>query len=285
MFSARRSIVRKLALSGLAVGLSLALVACGGDGSSDRTNRASKGSGPSTSVNPAVSANAAPESIEAATRQLFGGQVPSQVRESPITGLMEVFVADNVYYASPDGKFFMQGDMIEVATRQSKTEEARKVVRVEVIKDIDVKDSITFKAQGEEKYEIFVFTDTDCGYCRKFHEEIDQYTSRGITVHYLPWPRSGSQGPTFDTMVSVWCARDKQKAITDAKMQRPVKPATCDNPVQKYLDIGRRMLVTGTPAVFIEDGSQLGGYLPAEPMLQQLQQLHGEVPAAVSSMP
>ena len=193
------------------------------------------------------------------------------VRDSPIAGLKEVFVSGNVFYASPDGKYFMQGDMIEVSTKKSMTDEARTVVRADVIKEVDVEDAITFKARGEEKFEVFVFTDTECGYCRKLHEEINEYNKLGITVHYLPWPRSGNQGPTFETMVSVWCASNQQKALTDAKLGRAVKPATCENPVEKYLDIGRRMMVTGTPAVFRSNGEQVGaGYLPPEPMLQEL---------------
>ena len=144
------------------------------------------------------------------------------------------------------------------------------VENAEAIKEIDVKDSITFKASGKQLHEVYVFTDTDCGYCRKFHEEIKDYTSKGITVHYFPWPRSGTQGPTYDTMVSVWCAKDPAKALTDAKQGKAVAKATCDNPVSKYVEIGRKMGVNGTPAIYNLQANQLGGYVPPADLLKAL---------------
>lgn len=208
--------------------------------------------------------------IEASARKLFGGQTPMLVRASPIDGLQEVFVAGDVFYASPDGRYFLRGDMVDVQTMQSKTEEARAVPRAEAMKEIDAKDAITFPAKGKEAFEIYAFTDTDCGYCRKMHDEIADYNRRGITVHYLPWPRSGAQGPTYDTMVSVWCAKDKNKALTDAKAGKAVPKATCENPVAKYVELGRRMMVNGTPAIFTPDARQLGGYVPAADLEQRL---------------
>lgn len=271
MFTARRSLIA----AGMGLALSLGLSACQPPNAEKEKEQASSDHQPVvTSPNGSVSApQAGPkpvDSIEGASRQLFGGQTPSLVRDSPIPGLKEVFVANNVYYASPDGKYFLQGDMINVATRQSETESARSVVRVETMKEMDVKDSITFKATGKQKHEVYVFTDSDCGYCRKLHSEIKQYNANGITVHYFPWPRSGNQGPTYETMVSVWCAKNKQQALTDAKDGKPVPKATCDNPVQKYLDIGHKMMVNGTPAIFSLDGQQLGGYVPPTELLQKL---------------
>jgi Protein-disulfide isomerase len=255
---------RNLLMASLGLALSLGLAACQ---SQDADKKASSTSSADTSA----SATEASSGMDASIAKLFPGQQPLIMRESPIKGLQEIVIAGDVFYASPDGKYFMRGDILDVATMSSKTEETRNVLRGEAVKNIDVKDSITFKASGKEKHEIYVFTDTDCGYCRKFHEEIKSYTSKGITVHYFPWPRSGTQGPTYDTMVSVWCAKDKAKAMTDAKMGRNVPSATCENPVAEYVEVGRKMGINGTPAIFTTEGRQVGGYVPADDLLKSLE--------------
>lgn len=264
----------------LAVAAALALSACGGSVSDKQDKDTAAPAAPT-----ADSASQGNAGIIESTKTLFGGQEPSSIRETPIEGLMEVVATGDVFYASRDGKYFMRADIIEVATRKSLTEEARAIPRREAIKDVDEKDAITFQAKGEEKFEIYVFTDTDCGFCRKLHGEIRDYTSRGITVHYFPWPRSGAQGSTYETMVSVWCAKDQQKAITDAKAGRSVKPATCENPVERYYGIGQRMMISGTPAIFTPDGEQFGGYVSAAELLPRLEaaaakQQAAEEPAA-----
>ena len=215
------------------------------------------------------------EAITAASRKLFRGLTPLQVRDSPIPGLKEVIIAGGmtaegpvpggVFYASADGQYFMQGDMIEVATLRSKTEESRAIPRQAALRQVDIKDAITFPAKGAARHEVYVFTDTDCGYCQQLHKHIADYNARGITVRYFPWPRSGTQGPTFDTMVSVWCAKDQRQALTTAKAGKPVPSARCNSPVGKYVEIGHQLLISGTPAIFSPSGRQLGGYVtPAD---------------------
>lgn len=262
---------RKMLVASLGLALSLGLVACQpkdadkAQKDTDKTDKVSSTDTPST-----AGSSGTIGSMDDAIAKLFPGQKPLSIQESPIKGLKEVVIAGDVFYASPDGKYFMRGDILDVATMKSKTEEARTVIRAEAIKEIDVKDSITFKASGKQLHEVYVFTDTDCGYCRKFHEEIKDYTSKGITVHYFPWPRSGTQGPTYDTMVSVWCAKDPAKALTDAKQGKAVAKATCDNPVSKYVEIGRKMGVNGTPAIYNLQANQLGGYVPPADLLKAL---------------
>lgn len=261
----------------LMLGVALALSAC--NPPAEKTAKKSE----ATQESPAA-ADTEFGGIKSAARQLFNGQEPTAIKESPIKGLYEVYAVGNLFYASPDGKYFIQGDMIEAATKTSVTQKALQESLSELregpMKEIDVKDSITFKAKGEEKAEIFVFTDTDCGYCRKLHQEIGEVNAGGVTVHYFPWPRSGKQGPTYDTMQAVWCAKDKQKALTDAKNGKTVPAASCANPVDKYVDLGHRLFVTGTPAIFSTSGQQLGGYLPAQQLIQAAIQAHQSQAAA-----
>ena len=208
--------------------------------------------------------------IEQSVEKLFGGAKADAIQPSPIDGLMEVHIHGNVFYASPDGRYFMQGDMIEVATMKSQTEAARSAPRQAAIGDLNVDDSITYKAKNE-KFEVYVFTDVTCPYCAKFHEDIKEYNRLGITVHYFAWPRAGAGSPAYDDMVSAWCAKDPKKAIDRLFKHQSIDKATCDNPVDEHLEMGRRMMVNGTPAVFSKDARQHGGYLPPQDLLSSLE--------------
>src|SRR5690606_21313564 len=126
---------------------------------------------------------------------------------------------------------------------------------------------------SDPKHTITVFTDVECGYCRRMHQEIAEYNRLGIAVEYLAFPRMGPASDDFRDMISVWCAQDRQKALTSAKSGIPVAARQCTSPVARHYDLGQRIGVTGTPAVFAADGSQLGGYLPPQQLLQALDRL------------
>jgi thiol:disulfide interchange protein DsbC len=121
------------------------------------------------------------------------------------------------------------------------------------------------------KYRVTVFTDIDCGYCRKLHAQIADYNKAGISIEYLFFPRAGVGSESFDKAVSVWCASDRRKALTDAKLDKPVASKTCTNPVRMDYDLGQRIGVDGTPAVYMTDGSYIGGYLSVQDMLARLE--------------
>jgi len=217
--------------------------------------------------------------IKASFQQMVPNQEVSDVGMSQIEGLVRFSGAGQIFYASPDGKYLMRGDMIEVATRKSMTQEAFMLPRQEtfdklfVEKTIKLEEAITFQSPNQ-KYEVLVFTDVGCGFCRRIQEDIKGYLDRGITIHYLPWPRSGLQGEVHDLMVSIWCSKDQKKAMDNAKHDKPVKPATCENPIDKYFKLGQNLRITGTPAIFTLDGRQVGqGYLPAEQMEKELMAL------------
>ena len=123
---------------------------------------------------------------------------------------------------------------------------------------------IVFKpASGEVKHTITIFTDVDCGYCRQFHREIDKVTALGIEVHYLFYPRTGPNTESWTKADQVWCAADHNSALTRAKLGGEIpKSAACATPVESHFELGQRIGVRGTPAIFNEAGDLIGGYLP-----------------------
>jgi thiol:disulfide interchange protein DsbC len=214
--------------------------------------------------------------ISAAREKLEGqlGLQVSEIKPSPVTGLFEAFTDRGLFYVSHDGKFLVQGRVYNIDQRmRNETEESLSNIRLEGITEFD-NSVIEYKAE-DEKYAVTVFTDITCGYCRKLHNEIDAYNDLGITVRYLAFPRGGIQSQSYTDMVSVWCDKDPQDALTKAKAGDSFrKGSTCDKEqVAKQYEFGRQIGVTGTPAIVLQNGSMVPGYQPPEQLMKTLQSI------------
>jgi len=191
----------------------------------------------------------------------------SDVSKTPIEGLYQVVVGARVIYASDDGRYLIQGEMVDLVERKNMTESTLNTVRKNVLAKVDEKTMIIFPAKNA-KHTVTIFSDIDCGYCRKLHAEIDSYTDAGITVRYLFFPRSGVNTESYYKAVSVWCADDRNEALTDAKLNDKVVNKTCDNPVDEHMKIAQAFGIAGTPAIISEDGVIVPGFVPAKDLIK-----------------
>ena len=190
----------------------------------------------------------------------------SAISETPVDGLYQVQLeTGRVLYATADGKYFMQGTLIEVNDGQPRnlTSVAEASGIAQVLDRVDASDMVVF-APEEPKTHITVFTDVDCGYCRKLHSEVEQLNNLGIEVRYMAFPRGGMQSPAAQVMQSVWCADNRQQAMTSAKQGKTVEEKTCANPVAQEYELGKQLGVQGTPAIFLANGVMIPGYQPAQ---------------------
>lgn len=185
------------------------------------------------------------------------------------TGFYEAVINGQILYFSEDGRYVIQGDMVSLDTRTNLTEQRRVSLRKDALAKLDEKDMIIFGPK-QAKYTITVFTDIDCGYCRKMHAEMEKYNELGIRVRYLSFPRGGIDSKSYDDAVNVWCAADRQKAMTKAKQGQEIPAKTCTNPVKAEFELGQQLGVQGTPSIFLESGQNLPGYLPPEKLIQVL---------------
>ena len=194
----------------------------------------------------------------------LNGIAAEDITDAPIPGIYQVAVGANVAYVTKDGRYIIRGDIYDAETSANVSEETRAHARASLLGTIDPKTMIVFKpASGEVKHTVTIFTDVDCGYCRQFHREIDKVTALGIEVHYLFYPRTGPNTESWTKADQVWCAPDHNAALTRAKLGGELpKAAGCATPVAEHFDLGQRIGVRGTPAVFNEAGDLLGGYLP-----------------------
>ena len=196
------------------------------------------------------------------------------VLPSVLPGFYEVALEDGtVLFVSEDGNHFIAGDLyrIEQSSFVNVSEERRNGSRRELLAEVDEADMLIFSpAKGEKKVSISVFTDIDCGYCRKLHKEVPELNRLGVEVRYLAYPRAGLNSKSFDKYVSAWCADNPKLALTQAKLGKDVEPSTCVNPIAAQYLLGNQMGVTGTPAIIYEDGTLLPGYLPAAELASRL---------------
>lgn len=208
-------------------------------------------------------------SVVAGLSKVIPNITKDKVSKTPIVGLYQVLVGARVVYASEDGRYVVQGEMIDLVSRENMTDQALKVARKSELAKIDDKIMIIFPAKNE-KHKITIFSDIDCGYCRKLHAQISSYTDAGITVRYLFFPRSGPNTESYFKAVSVWCAKDRNKALTDAKLNDKVANKTCANPVDEHMRMAQVFGVAGTPAIIADDGTMVPGFVPANELVQHL---------------
>jgi thiol:disulfide interchange protein DsbC len=217
------------------------------------------------------------ELVEERIRTLAPSAQSIAVAETPVAGILQVQVGGDIVYASDDGKFLLQGRLIDMETREDLTEAAKAGIRKDILDHIDTSRQITF-APGKPVHDLTVFTDIDCGYCRKLHAQISEYNEQGIAIHYMAFPRAGVGSASYDKAVSVWCAKDQRSALTAAKAGQDPEPLQCDNPVAEQYQLGIELGVTGTPALLTGDGKLIPGYVPPEMLRARLDQMAGLTP-------
>ena len=217
----------------------------------------------------AFSASADEAAIKGAIESLVPNAKIDSIAESQVPNFYQVVLQGQVVYVSADGKYLIQGSVFDIANKTDLTENARAGIRRSALAAVGPEQRIIFPAK-DPKYAVTVFTDIDCGYCRRMHSEMAEYNKRGISVEYLFFPRAGIGSESYDKAVSVWCADDRNQAMTEAKNGGTIEKKTCDNPVAHDYELGQKIAVSGTPAVFTSEGVQLGGYLPPDQMLLRL---------------
>ena len=209
------------------------------------------------------------DSIRASLKRLLPGLVPDSISQTPLDGLYEVTFGTRIVYVSGDGRFLVQGKLVDLETRTELTEARESALKSSALAAIG-EDSMVIYGPKDAPHTVSVFTDIDCGYCRRLHAEMAKYNEAGIRVRYLFYPRSGVGSDSFNKAVSVWCADDRHAAMDKAKAGAAVESRSCDNPVADHYALGQSFAIRGTPALVLEDGSVIPGYVPPDRLRQAL---------------
>ncbi|MFT2090114.1 bifunctional protein-disulfide isomerase/oxidoreductase DsbC [Paraglaciecola sp. 2405UD69-4] len=200
------------------------------------------------------------EQAKAKIQNNLNMQVTS-IGDAPIPGLLQVLTNRGLFYTSLDGQYLLQARIYDTEDgMRNLTEESLGQVRLDGIKAFE-NDTIEYKAENE-KYVVNVFTDITCGYCRKLHNQMEEYNDLGITVRYLAFPRAGINSAPYNDMVSVWCSDNPQEAMNNAKAGASVTRKNCSTKVAQQYQFGQQIGVGGTPNIVLPNGAVIPGYQP-----------------------
>jgi thiol:disulfide interchange protein DsbC len=205
---------------------------------------------------------------------LPAGSKIDDLRPSPIPGIYEFAQGAEVSYITADGKYFIDGNLYDMKSRDNLTEELRTHARVALIGAVPESQMLIF-SPSNPKYTITVFTDVDCAYCRKLHSEMAELNRLGIRVRYMFYPRSGPGTESWRKDEVVWCSPNRNDTLTRAKAGAALDMnITCGaTPVQREYELGQNVGVRGTPAIFTENGDYISGYMEPRELLAQLKEL------------
>ena len=210
------------------------------------------------------------EKVRAKVSGLFDEIEPEHVRASPVDGWYTIRKGAIIAYISGDGRYLLQGDLIDLDEEVNLSEQDRNIARLEMLATIPEDNMIVFSPEVP-RFSVTVFTDIDCTYCRRFHSQIDEYMAQGIEVRYLLYPRNGPAAESWAKAERVWCADDRNEALTLAKLERDFESHTCDaSVVHTHYATGQDVGLRGTPAIVLQDGTLVSGYLPPLELSQAL---------------
>lgn len=197
------------------------------------------------------------------------GAKPEDIAFSPIPGLYEVTMGGLIAYVTPDGKYLLSGNIYDLETEVNLTATRRNAARAKALAAAPEGEMIVFSPPNP-KMTVTVFTDIDCGFCRKFHNQIADINKAGVRVRYLMFPRTGPGTASWRKAESVWCSKDRREALTRAKKGEDLKTKPCGDAsaIKAQYTMGEDLGVEGTPAIFTQSGDYIGGFLTPDQLVK-----------------
>ena len=218
--------------------------------------------------------HAAPDPRAALVKLLPAGAKVDDLVPSPIPGVYQFVQGAEVSYITTDGKYYLDGNIYDMATRANLTEVLRARARMALINALPETQMLIFSPKNP-LYTITVFTDVDCQYCRKLHSDMAELNKLGIRVRYLFYPRTGPNTESWRKAEVVWCSADRNDTLTRAKAgaQLDMNKTCGPTPVAREYALGQSLGLRGTPAIVTESGDFINGYMPPRDLLQAIKQL------------
>lgn len=211
------------------------------------------------------------EKVRATVSEAFAGIDPDDIFASEIDGWYTIRKGAIIAYISSDGRYLLQGDLIDLEAQENLSEKSRNAARVKMMTNVDDAELIVF-SPDEVKHSVSIFTDIDCTFCRRLHAQIDEYMAEGIEIRYFLYPRSGPASASWVKAERVWCADNRNEALTLAKLDKDFESHDCNTaPVSSHFAIGQDVGLRGTPAIVLEDGTLFSGYLPPKQLTEAIE--------------
>lgn len=209
------------------------------------------------------------EKVRVELQKMIPQAASAEIVASPVEGIYRMQLQGNYAFAYVSGDYVLMGDLYDTKSQVNLGDKASSERMASLLEEVPISKMIVYGPENPKRY-ITVFTDIDCGYCRKLHNEVPELNAAGIQVRYLAFPRAGIGSASHKKYVSVWCNADQQTALTAAKAGSAVASASCDNPIEETYKLGKQVGVKGTPTIIFDDGSVTPGYIPSARLIEQL---------------
>ena len=188
--------------------------------------------------------------------------------KTPLAGIYEVYASGQLLYTDEKVDYlFVNGSMIDIEKKTNLTEERLSVLTA--IKFDQLPLDLAFKkVKGKGTRKLAYFGDPNCGYCKKFEQDLAKIDD--VTVYVFLYPVLGPD--SMEKSKSIWCSKDRVKAWNDQLVNgvAPSAPGTCATPIDKILAFGKQKNISGTPTLFFSDGQRVPGAIPADVIEQHL---------------
>jgi thiol:disulfide interchange protein DsbC len=201
---------------------------------------------------------------EATLRKNLSERLPNlpkidEVSKTPMNGLYELRMGNEVMYSDAEGSFLIQGSLIDVKQKRNLTEERVEKLSAIPFDQLPMKTAFT-QVRGNGKRKLAVFADPNCGYCKRFEKDLQKLDN--VTIHHFLYPILGEDSRTKSR--NIWCAKDKAKAWNDWMINGTVPTtAHCDaSSVDTIVEFGKKNRITGTPMLLFADGTRVPGAVP-----------------------
>ena len=216
-------------------------------------------------------------------KQVPGLTTVDQINPSKISGLNEVVVGRKIFYVSTDGKYAVFGNVVDLATKQSLTEQRmQQLAKIDFAKlplDLAIKQVI-----GDGSRKVAVFTDPDCPYCKMFEKQVVPQL-HNVTVYSFLFPLPIHPNAASDSK-KIWCSKDRTATFAAWMQNNTALPTntSCDtSDLDRVMKIGTELVqVDGTPTLIFQNGQTIPGMLPADQLNAKLDEVSGTAPAASS---
>jgi len=201
--------------------------------------------------------NAQTEQIKSELQKKLGSNVKvKSVSPGPIAGLYEVIVGNEIVYTDTAGKYLIQGEVIELASGKNITEQRQ--ADLNRIKWTDLNPANAIKnVRGNGSRQLAVFSDPNCGYCKRLEKSMQQLDNVTIYTYLIPILSADSTQKSKQ----IWCSSDPNKSYMDWMINgtAPSGKGDCTTPLEKNLNFAKTYGITGTPTLFFTDGSRFPG--------------------------
>jgi thiol:disulfide interchange protein DsbC len=214
----------------------------------------------------ALGAAAAAHADEAAIRKNLAERLPmlpaiEEIVKSPLPGLYEIRVGTDLFYTDADGRYFVQGTIVDTKTQKNITEERQRKLLAVAFDNLPLKDAFTI-VRGNGKRKIAIFEDPNCGFCKRFEQDLQKIDN--VTVYLFLYPILGDD--SVAKARNLWCSKDRGRAWLDWMLKGQAAPqGQCDTTaLDRNVEFGRKYKINGTPTTILADGSRMPGAMPGE---------------------